>query len=199
MIGTLTPNCRSVSTILGTACAASSVLTVTRTSSDPARARSMIWLTVAEVSAVSVLVMDCTTIGWEPPTLTPPMLTVADFRRGRAGIYKIPPGIFSLVYWCTSNHSEGRLRRGFRAHPDLDCTEPLWRSESHKSSDCRADKHPRANLARKPLRLWVVGSKMSSLYLLAIRPKYVLLLFPQCVCRWLAQFRCLVALVHADA
>src|SRR4051794_98422 len=109
MIGTLTPKYRSVSTILGTACAASSVLTVTRTSSEPARARSIIWLTVAEVSAVSVLVMDCTTIGWEPPTLTPPMLTVADFRRGRAGIYKNPPGIFSLVYWPTSTTPRGVL------------------------------------------------------------------------------------------
>jgi hypothetical protein len=43
--------------------AASSVLTVTRTSSEPARASSITWLTVAAVSAVSVLVIDCTTTG----------------------------------------------------------------------------------------------------------------------------------------
>src|SRR3954469_1252476 len=96
-MGTFTPKLRSVSTMRGTAWAASSVFTVTRTSSEPARARSIIWFTVAAESAVSVLVMDCTTIGWGPPTLTPPMLTETDFRRGNAGIYlDNPPGTYSL-------------------------------------------------------------------------------------------------------
>ena len=39
------------------------VLTVTRTSSEPARASAITWLTVDETSAVSVLVIDWTTIG----------------------------------------------------------------------------------------------------------------------------------------
>jgi len=47
----------------GTAAAASSLLTVTRTSSDPARASAATCCTVERMSAVSVFVMDCTTIG----------------------------------------------------------------------------------------------------------------------------------------
>ena len=41
MIGTRTPNFSKVSTIFGTAAAACSVFTVTRTSSEPARARAI--------------------------------------------------------------------------------------------------------------------------------------------------------------
>jgi len=63
MMGTREPNRRTVSTILGTAAAACSVLTVTRTSSEPAAASAITWLTVPATSAVSVLVIDCTTIG----------------------------------------------------------------------------------------------------------------------------------------
>ena len=63
MMGTRTPNLYRHSTILGTAAAACSVLTVTRTSSEPAVASAITWLTVDVVSAVSVFVMDCTTIG----------------------------------------------------------------------------------------------------------------------------------------
>ena len=48
----------------GTAAAASAVLTVMRTSSEPAaRQRRAPAATVASMSAVSVLVIDCTTIG----------------------------------------------------------------------------------------------------------------------------------------
>ena len=47
----------------GTAAAASSVFTVTRTSSDPARASALTCWTVDSMSAVSVFVIDCTTIG----------------------------------------------------------------------------------------------------------------------------------------
>src|SRR5207247_8646404 len=63
MTGTST--CRTMS---GTACAASSVLTVTRTSSEPAWWRARTCAAVASASAVSVLVMDWTTIGWAEPT-----------------------------------------------------------------------------------------------------------------------------------
>jgi hypothetical protein len=80
-IGTLTPSCASRSTIAGTAAAASSVFTVTRTSSEPAIASARTCSAVASTSAVSVLVMDCTTTGWPPPTVTRPMRTAVDGRR----------------------------------------------------------------------------------------------------------------------
>ena len=51
-------------TISGTAAAAASLLTVTRTSSEPACASWATWIAVASASAVSVLVIDWTTIGW---------------------------------------------------------------------------------------------------------------------------------------
>ncbi len=86
MRGTRTPNCSSVPAILGTAAAACSVLTVTRTSSDPARASAITWFTVEGTSAVSVLVMDCTTMGCLPPTFTPPTSTSAAGRRGFTAI-----------------------------------------------------------------------------------------------------------------
>ena len=61
--------------------AASSVLTVTRTSSEPACARRATWIAVASASAVSVFVIDWTTIGWSPPTGMPPTSTVIEFLR----------------------------------------------------------------------------------------------------------------------
>ena len=63
MMGTGTPKAAHVSTIRGTAAAAASVFTVTRTSSDPARASAITWFTVDATSAVSVFVIDWTTIG----------------------------------------------------------------------------------------------------------------------------------------
>src|SRR5689334_20371343 len=60
----------------GTAAAAPSLLTVTRTSSLPACARRATWIAVASESAVSVFVIDWTTTGWLPPTPTPPTSTV---------------------------------------------------------------------------------------------------------------------------
>src|SRR5882672_1963871 len=68
-------------TIAGTARAASSVFTVTRTSSLPAACNARTWAAVAAASAVSVLVIDWTTIGWALPTATPPTLTVTVGRR----------------------------------------------------------------------------------------------------------------------
>ena len=71
----------SRSRMRGTAAAAAGVLTVTRTSSDPARARSRTWPVVAATSAVSVLVMDWTAMGAPPPMTTahlPWPTTVAD-------------------------------------------------------------------------------------------------------------------------
>jgi hypothetical protein len=61
--------------------AASSLLTVTRTISEPARARAATCSIVPGMSAVSVLVIDCTTTGTSQPTRTCPILTVGVFLR----------------------------------------------------------------------------------------------------------------------
>jgi hypothetical protein len=65
----------------GTAAAASSLLTVTRTISEPASARAATCSMVPATSAVSVLVIDCTTTGTSQPTRTCPILTVGVFLR----------------------------------------------------------------------------------------------------------------------
>src|SRR5262244_1580068 len=75
----------------GTALAAASRSTVMRTISDPARASAADWAAVASMSAVSVLVIDCTTIGASPPTRTWPMDTETEERR---------VGIYSEFYRC---------------------------------------------------------------------------------------------------
>jgi hypothetical protein len=67
--------------ITGTAAAASSRSTVMRTISEPARASAATWRAVPSASAVSVLVIDCTTIGAPPPTCTLPTNTGTDWRR----------------------------------------------------------------------------------------------------------------------
>src|SRR2546422_8911682 len=61
--------------ISGTAAAASGTLTVTRTISEPASASSTHCLAVAAASTVSVIVIDWTTTGAPPPTVTRPTLT----------------------------------------------------------------------------------------------------------------------------
>ena len=69
----------------GTLSAAASLFTVILTSSEPARASSATWRTVAVTSAVSVLVIDCTTMGDFPPTVTRPIRTATVGRRVEAG------------------------------------------------------------------------------------------------------------------
>jgi hypothetical protein len=58
-----------------TCAAASGVLTVMRTSSEPARASASTCSAVASASAVSVLVIDWTTMGAPPPMRTSPTAT----------------------------------------------------------------------------------------------------------------------------
>src|SRR6516165_5872762 len=62
----------------GMAAAASSRSTVMRTISEPARASAATWAAVACTSAVSVLVINWTMIGAEPPTITPPTFTATE-------------------------------------------------------------------------------------------------------------------------
>src|SRR5215475_4003074 len=69
------PSLRRPSRICGTAAAASSRSTVIRTSSEPARDSAATCSTVLATSAVSVLVIDCTTIGAPSPTATFPTMT----------------------------------------------------------------------------------------------------------------------------
>src|SRR5258708_530365 len=59
----------------GTCAAASAVLTVTRTISEPARASSKTWAAVRPASAVSVFVIDCTKTGAPPPISACPTRT----------------------------------------------------------------------------------------------------------------------------
>ena len=68
----------------GTALAASSRSTVMRTISEPAAASSAHWRAVPSTSAVSVLVIDCTTMGALPPMTTPRTWTGMEVRRGRS-------------------------------------------------------------------------------------------------------------------
>ena len=72
MSGAATPASSIRCLISGTARAATSTLTVTRTSSDPASANSMHCCAVAAASAVSVIVIDCTATGAPPPIVSPP-------------------------------------------------------------------------------------------------------------------------------
>src|SRR6267154_6027610 len=65
----------------GRAAAAASLLTVTRTNSEPARASAATCWMVPGISAVSVLVMDWTAMGASLPMRTPPTLAVWVFLR----------------------------------------------------------------------------------------------------------------------
>src|ERR1700732_4268798 len=69
------PCLRNAWRICGTGAAASSRSTVMRTNSEPARDNAATWATVPSTSAVSVLVIDCTTIGAPLPTATLPTMT----------------------------------------------------------------------------------------------------------------------------
>src|ERR1700722_8342203 len=93
MIGVDQPFFANSSTMYGTAFAASSLFTVTRTISEPARASAATCCTVLSTSAVSVFVIDCTTTGASEPTRTPPILTVTARRRCISGINSPLPSL----------------------------------------------------------------------------------------------------------
>ena len=103
MIGTLQPASSSRFLISGTAAAASGTFTVQRTISLPASASSSVCCSVVFTSAVSVLVMDCTTIGAPPPTCTWPTFTPYVFFRGCRSAFASNPAIwFNIsIYFST--------------------------------------------------------------------------------------------------
>ena len=87
----------------GTAAAASGVLTVMRTISEPASASSLTWMAVPITSTVSVLVIDCTRTGALPPTVTTrePQTTRAwRLRRGAASPSGIGVAGFGFIGRC---------------------------------------------------------------------------------------------------
>src|SRR4051795_1700042 len=90
------PRLRKASRMCGTAAAASSRSTVMRTSSEPARDSAAICSTVPATSAVSVLVIDCTTIGAPPPTATLPTMTCVVLYRPRGPATSFCGGFSSL-------------------------------------------------------------------------------------------------------
>src|ERR1700722_5261512 len=87
-MGTRKPCFSNPSTMAGMALAASSLLTVTLTTSLPARAKAATCLMVPGMSAVSVLVIDCTMIGALLPTRTAPMVAVEVFLRRVSAMIK---------------------------------------------------------------------------------------------------------------
>src|SRR5262249_5032809 len=79
--GTCTPMFSRRVRIAGTCFAASSVFTVMRPISEPARASAATWSAVERASSVSVLVIDCTRIGASPPMVLSATRTGREMRR----------------------------------------------------------------------------------------------------------------------
>ena len=128
------------------AAAASSVLTVMRTSSEPACASARTCSAVDSTSAVSVLVMDCTTSGWSPPIVTRPTRT-GTLRPARQ------PG--HGWAWATAATSARAIQR---------CTLPSSTSSgmaplpSTTSWNARRSKRARASTPRAPRSSLILSS-----------------------------------------
>src|SRR5690606_7326875 len=71
--------------MIGSASASSALGTATRTIWQPAAVSSAICCSVALMSAVTVVVIDCTEIGASPPTGTSPTMICRGLRRGASG------------------------------------------------------------------------------------------------------------------
>src|SRR5215210_2902888 len=90
----------------GSASASSWLGQATRTMSHPVAVSSAICCSVALMSVVGVVVIDCTDTGASPPTSTPPTLIWRDLRRtasGRAGTAGIPRAM--LMVGTSRDHS----------------------------------------------------------------------------------------------
>src|SRR5438067_1679060 len=124
--GTPTPARSRRSRIGATAAAASLVLTVRRTSSDPARASACTCRTVPSMSAVSVLVIDCTTIGAPPPTRTGPTKTRAEARRAMFPELLMLRGFYRCRAWAAPTGT------GIMAGPESVCSEGPRFGSTHR-------------------------------------------------------------------
>src|SRR5438105_7314067 len=124
--GTPTPARSRRSRIGATAAAASLVLTVRRTSSDPARASACTCRTVPSMSAVSVLVIDCTTIGAPPPTRTGPTETRAEARRAMFPEVLMLGGFYRCRAWAAPTGT------GIMAVPESVCSERVRREPERR-------------------------------------------------------------------
>ena len=88
------------------AAAASSRSTVMRTISEPARASAATCATVPAMSAVSVLVIDCTTTGASPPSSTLPTRTWRVARRGAGPKVQSASVRISVESWAWGETTE---------------------------------------------------------------------------------------------
>src|SRR5450631_951210 len=111
------PRLRSSSRICGTAAAASSRSTVIRTISEPARESAAICATVPATSAVSVLVIDCTTIGAPPPTATLPTMTWVVLCRALGAAASFCGG-FSILFMGSQISGFGDIHQGINGNRD---------------------------------------------------------------------------------
>ena len=88
-----------------------------RTISEPARCSAATCATVWSTSAVSVLVIDCTTTGAPPPTITPPTSTPTDVRRGKGEEkYPVMAGRL-LISGATCVHVDAKPRSNTSDQP----------------------------------------------------------------------------------
>ena len=85
MTGTSTPRSAELAQHLGDRRGGRFRVDRDRTSWEPAWASRATWIAVASASAVSVFVIDWTTIGWAQPTRTPPTSTLTVGRRRGSG------------------------------------------------------------------------------------------------------------------
>src|SRR5450631_2807908 len=131
------PRLRNSSRICGTAAAASSRSTVIRTSSEPARANAATCSTVPATSAVSVLVIDCTTIGAPPPTAILPTMTWVVLCRAWGPATSSEGGLMGLFMrsqisgFCDIHQGGGiapRQRIFYKLFQYLISAVPAWRS-----------------------------------------------------------------------
>src|ERR1700730_2328774 len=102
-----------------------------RTSSEPARASSATWRAVASASAVSVLVIDCTTTGAPPPTTIAPTRTGTACLRGAAPMALASIGTTgALIMKFSEACSRARFRFLARVAKAADLQHPRPRAEA---------------------------------------------------------------------
>src|SRR6266700_4893925 len=133
------PRLRRPSRMWGTAAAASSRSTVMRTSSEPARERAATWAIVPSISAVSVLVMDCTTIGAPPPTATLPTMTCVVLCRG-LGPATSERRVFSGLFMATRLSGFGDIQQRIGSNGDY-ATRPINQKKSCNYKHGRRAEH----------------------------------------------------------